>query len=70
MVGEAAVPGDVQNAGEGEEEGHDPRHPSERHERSQDSTRAVVVTPAKISPLFSGEGGTNDPQDEEEQEHS
>ena len=68
-LGEAVVLDDVPNAADGEEEGHDPRHPSERHDRRQQSTRGVNAAPAKIAPLLGGDGGTNDPKDEQQQEH-
>jgi len=64
--GEAIAPTDVPNAADGEEQRHDPRHPSESHDRCQESALAENVAPAKISPLLSGDSGTNDPQDEEE----
>ena len=67
-VAETVVLEDVPKAGDGEEKGHDPRHPSERHYRCQQSALAVSVAPAKISPQLSGDGGTNDPQDEEDHE--
>ena len=50
----------------GEEERHDTRHPSKRNDRWQESTDAVNVTPTRVSPLFSGDSSTNDPQEEEE----
>ena len=53
------------DANDGEEERHRQRHPSERHDRCQESTRAVLVAPAEVSPLLSGNGSTNSPQDEE-----
>lgn len=56
----------VPNAGDVEQGGHDPRHPSERHDHCQQSTRGVCVAPVKISPLLSGDGGTDDPEEEEE----
>jgi len=65
-LGEAIVPDDVPNAADGEEERHDPRHPSERHDRRQEPARAEDMAPAEIAPLLSGDGGTNDPQDEED----
>jgi hypothetical protein len=67
-VGEAVVSDDVGNAGDGEEEGDDPRHPSERHDGGQESTGAVSAAPSETSELVSEEGGTDDPQDEEDQE--
>ena len=65
-LGEAVVPDNVPNAADGEEERHDPRHPGERHDRRQESARAVNVAPVEVPPLLSGDGGTNDPQDEED----
>ena len=65
-LGEATVPDDIPNAADGEEKRHDPRHPGECHDRCQESARAEDVAPAKISPIFSGDGSTNDPQDEED----
>lgn len=67
-VAEAVMFDNVSKAGEGEEEGHDPRHPSEGHDRCQESTRAEIVAPVKFSPLLGGDGGTNDPQGEEDKE--
>ena len=63
-LGVAVVPADVPNATDGEERGHDPRHPGECHDRRQESTCGVHVAPVKMSPLLSGNGGTNDPGDE------
>jgi len=67
-VRETVVPDDVPEAGEGEEERHDPRHPSECDDRRQQSASAELVAPVEVSPILSGDGGTDDPQDEEEQE--
>jgi len=44
-LSEAVVPDDVPNAADGEEQRHDPGHPSERYDRCQESTRAVHVAP-------------------------
>lgn len=60
-VGETLVPDDVPEAGGGEEKCHDPRHPSEREDCCQQSTRAVLVAPIKVSPLCSGDDSTDDP---------
>jgi len=65
-LGEAIVPADEPNAADGEEQRHDPRHPSESHDRRQESALAESVAPAKISPILSGDSGTNNPQDEED----
>lgn len=67
-VRETVVPEDIPEAGDGEEKRHDPGHPSERDDRRQQPTSAVLVAPADVSPILSGDGGTDDPQDEEEQE--
>lgn len=67
-VREAVVPDDVDEAREGEEEDHDPGHPGESDDGCQEPARAVSVAPVKVSPVLSGDDGTNDPQDEEEQE--
>lgn len=64
---EAIVHNDVPNAADGDEKRHDPRHPSESHESCQESTCGVNVAPAEFPPLASGDGGSNDPQDEQEQ---
>lgn len=69
VVSEALVLDDVHKAGDYEEEGDDPRHPSERDDGCQESTGVVYAAPAEISPLLSGDGGTNDPQDEEDYEY-
>ena len=61
---EAIIPDNVPNAADGEEQRHDPRHPSERHDRGQQSTCGVAAAPAKVSPFLGGDGGTNNPQDE------
>ena len=60
-VGETVVPGNVRDAGDGKEERHDPRHPGERHDRSQESTGAIVMAPAEVSPLSGGDSSTDDP---------
>ena len=60
-VGEAIVPDDVRDAGDGDEERHDPRHPGERHDRSQESTGAIDMAPAEVSPIFSGDSSPDDP---------
>jgi len=65
-LGEAIVPDDVPNAADGEEKRHDPRHPSECHDRRQESARAENVAPAQIPPLLSGDSSANDPHDEED----
>lgn len=62
---EAIVPDDVPDTANGEEERHDPRHPSERHDRGQEAARGEDVAPVKVPPLLSGDGSANDPQDEE-----
>jgi len=67
-VGEGAVPEDVHEAADDEEKRDDPRHPSERHDRCQKSTRAENVAPSKISPLLGDDSGSNDPQDKDGQE--
>ena len=63
------MPDNVPNAGDEEEDDHDGRHPSEGHDGCEDSTGAVDVAPVKISPIFSGDGGTNEPQGEEDEEY-
>jgi len=66
-LGEAIVLDNVPDAADGEEQRHDPRHPSERDDGCQQSTCSVNAAPAKISPLLGGDGGTNDPQDEQQE---
>jgi hypothetical protein len=65
-LGEVTVPDDVPNAADGEDTRHDPRHPSECHDRRQESARAKDAAPAKVSPILSGDNSANDPQDEED----
>ena len=69
-VGETTVHADVPDGSGGEEENHDPGHPSERYDSGQKSTGGIFVAPVEFSPLLSGNGGANCPQGEEEQEPS